>query len=129
MPRFVFNKLVRDGIVADQLEQGATPEYHTLRPDEHRTALIHKLVEEALELLAASEEDATKELADIKQVYDDLKKLLDIPDTAIEAAQRQRFDQMGGFEKGIFIDSLETPDDYPWNDYYRKNADRYPEID
>lgn len=32
------------------------------------------------------------------------------------------------FKKGLYVDYIEMDENHPWFGYYRKNADRYPEI-
>lgn len=127
MPRFTFNKLVRDKIVSQQIASGAKPSYRRLDAQEHASALIAKLHEETDELAAASPENLAEEIADIQQVLDDLRSLHGIPQAAVTAAQARKLHANGGFSDGIFIDSVETAEDDRWTAYYRAHPERYPE--
>lgn len=126
---FKFNKLVRDNIVDRQIATGALPHYHQLNDAQHKLALIHKIAEEAQEIMQAGLADVADEIADVQQALDDLKQKFGLSDAAIAAAQTAKNNKNGPFQKGIFIDFVEVADDDVWVAYYRKNADRYPEID
>lgn len=128
MPRFIFNKLVRDKIVSQQIAGGAEPSYRRLDTEEHASALITKLHEEADELASAAPEDLAGEIADIQQVLDDLCHLHGIPQATVAAIQAKKLHARGGFADGIFIESVETAEDDQWTAYYRKHPERYPEL-
>ncbi|MBI4028783.1 MAG: nucleoside triphosphate pyrophosphohydrolase [Candidatus Blackburnbacteria bacterium] len=67
MAEFRFDKLVRDGIPGKIESNGGTVISRTLSPTEMLDAARAKLLEEAGELNAASGEDVSGELADIKE--------------------------------------------------------------
>jgi predicted house-cleaning noncanonical NTP pyrophosphatase (MazG superfamily) len=123
-----FNKLVRDKIVEHQLASGAVPVYHQLAPDEHKKALINKILEESQEILQAPPEEIAMEIADVQQALDDLKDQYGLTNEAIAEAQARKNEKNGAFRKGIFVDYVEVDDSSEWAAYYRANADRYPEI-
>lgn len=128
MPRFKFNKLVRDKIVEHQIKSGAKPKFRYLTKDEHKNQLIHKLIEEAREVLDAEEKDVATEIADVKQALDDLIEQYSLSETDIKAHQDKKRKLNGAFKKGIYVDYVELEEDDPFTDYYRNNSDRYPEI-
>lgn len=128
MPKFKFAKLVRDKIVEHQLNAGAKPFFRTLSTDEHRRALVDKITEEAKEITTASEGEVASEIADVQQALDDLKELYGVTSEAVAEAQAKKNDKNGPFKKGLFVEYAEVQSDDPWIEYYRKNADRYPEI-
>lgn len=128
MLRFKFNKLVRDKIVEHQIKSGAKPKYRILSPAEHQECLIEKLIEEAREILAASPEDRTAEIADVQQALDDLKEELGIEGERVTAEMIKKNEKNGAFKKGIYIESVEVDEGDQWAAYYRKNPDRYPEV-
>jgi predicted house-cleaning noncanonical NTP pyrophosphatase (MazG superfamily) len=128
MPRFKFSKLVRDKIVEHQIASGVKPSFRRLSAAEHKSELIHKIVEEAQEIAQASPEDVAAEIADVQQAVDDLRSLYGLSCDDIAKAQRAKNRKSGAFKKGIYIDYVDVDEDYEWIDYYRKNADRYPEI-
>ena len=129
MPRFKFNKLVRDKIVEHQLATGAKPHYHQLDDKRHKEALVSKIVEEAQEILRAGQADIAGEIADVQQAIDDLKEKFGLSSATIAEAQKTKNNKNGSFKKGIYIDDVELVENDVWATYYRKNADRYPEID
>ena len=128
MPKFKFAKLVRDKIVDHQIASGATPEYRVLSDDEHKTALVHKIIEEAEELLEAAPNDMLAELADVQQALDDLAEKHGLSRADVAQAAQTKNDKNGAFKKGHYIESVDIPEDDKWVEYYRRNAARYPEI-
>jgi predicted house-cleaning noncanonical NTP pyrophosphatase (MazG superfamily) len=128
MPTFMLNKLVRDKIVADQLQSGQNPVYRTLNAEEHAQALAAKIVEEAQEIPVDNREEAVKELADVQQVLDDLQAVLDITPQEIAAAQATRHAKVGGFKDALFVESVSPAEDNKWTAYYRTEPDRFTEI-
>jgi predicted house-cleaning noncanonical NTP pyrophosphatase (MazG superfamily) len=129
MPKFKFEKLVRDKIVDRQLESGARPVFRELDETEHKRALIAKITEEALEIAGAAPEELAGEIADVQQALDDLKKLCGISDEAVQRAQDKKTQRNGAFTCGLYIEYVEVDEGDEWAQYYRDNADRYPEID
>jgi len=129
MPKFKFSKLVRDNIVDQQIVSGAKPSFRQLSKSEHIHELIHKIVEEAKEIEHAEAEEVVAEIADVQQVIDDLKAALNVVDKDVVKAQEVKNSKNGAFRKGLFVDCVEVTEDNPWIRYYRKNADRYPEIE
>ena len=129
MPKFKFNKLVRDNIIEHLLASGAKPHYHLLNDKRHKAELINKIIEEAQEIMSADQTDVAGEIADVQQAIDDLKEKFGVADSAIAKAQKAKHAKNGSFKKGIFIDHVEVAENDKWVAYYRQNADRYPEID
>ncbi|HJP96510.1 MAG TPA: nucleoside triphosphate pyrophosphohydrolase [Candidatus Saccharimonadales bacterium] len=129
MPKFIFNKLVRDKIVEQQIASGADPEYYTLDKTEHAEALVAKILEEAQEIPVSNRDEAIKEIADVQQALDDLKTILGLDDQEIANAQAVKNERAGAFTGGIFVESVTVDEGDKWVDYYRKNADKYPEVD
>jgi predicted house-cleaning noncanonical NTP pyrophosphatase (MazG superfamily) len=128
MPTFKFAKLVRDKIVDHQIAAGAKPVYRQLTPEDHKRELVNKIIEEAAEISQARPEDVIAEIADVQQALDDLKERYDVTDQDVKSAQSKKNEKNGAFKKGLFVDSVEVGEDNQWVEYYRKNADRYPEI-
>ena len=128
MPIFKLDKLVRDGIVDHQLSLGQKPEFRILNPQEHRRALLRKLVEEVQEISNSDTKEAAGELADVQQALDDLVKLYGLTKREVAVAQERKAKKSGAFVKGVFIETLETDENDPWTEYYRKDPERFPEI-
>lgn len=128
MPRFKFDKLVRDKIVESIIASGATPNYKILDPENHKVELVTKIIEEAKEISAASGDDIADEIADVQQALDDLKLLYGLTDNDIKKSQTTKINKVGAFKKGHYVYYVDANQDNKWVKYYRKNADRYPEI-
>lgn len=130
MPTFRLKKLVRNGIIDHQKQLGQTPHFKKLDPAEHKRALILKLIEEAEELLKAFDEnkDTQPELADVSQVFEDLLSKSGFSVDDIAAVQAARKAKMGGFDKGLYLDTLDVPEGDEWVKYYRAEPDKYEEL-
>jgi predicted house-cleaning noncanonical NTP pyrophosphatase (MazG superfamily) len=129
MPKFKFAKLVRDTIVDQQLASGAKPVYHQLDPAQHKQELVRKIIEEATEITAAAPDEVAAEIADVQQALDDLRALYGLSVDDIAIAQTAKAAKNGAFQKGLYVEYVEVAEDNKWTAYYRKNADRYPQID
>lgn len=129
MPRFRFAKLVRDRIVEHQLASGAVSVYRSLTPEEHKSELINKIIEESREIIQAKPEEVAMEIADVQQALDDLKDRYGLTDEDVAEAQSQKNEKYGAFKDGLYVDYVEVENNSKWAAYYRKNADRYPEIE
>ncbi len=128
MRRFKFSKLVRDNIVDQQIASGAKPAYRHLTPAEHKKELVNKICEEAQEIIHATPEDIASEIADVQQAVDDLRALYGLTSTDIAKAQAAKNAKNGSFKKGLFVEYVEVDANDQWVQYYRKHADRYPEV-
>src|SRR5579859_3298860 len=128
MVRIQLNKLVRDKFVAIYRTLGEKPTYRYLNPGEHVTELLRKVAEEASELSTASPQKLAEEIADIEQVLDDLRAVLNIQKSDILSIKRAKKKDKGGFRKGLYIETLQLNDDDPWVQYYRKKPKRFPEL-
>ncbi len=128
MLKFQLKKLVRDKIVDHQTASGAKPSYRSLGTEEHKEELIKKIIEEAHEILHAPPQDIAAEIADVQQALDDLRELYGISSSEVAQAQSIKNKKDGPFTKGFYVDFIEIDEDDKWVAYYRKNADRYPEI-
>ncbi len=133
MPTFRLNKLVRDKLPSIYESLGQKPTLRFLANDEHKTALIDKIIEEAKELQASitttTRDDTIGEIADVQQALDDLKALEGITDKEVKHKQAEKSAKSGGFADGVFIETLALPHDDTWVKYYRQNPERYEEID
>lgn len=128
MLKFSFNKLVRDKIVEHQIANGAYPSFRKLDSDEHKRRLVEKMTEEGLEVLTANPEEMASEIADVQQALDDLRELVGVSADQVTKAQAKKNEQNGPFKQGLYLDYVEVDEHDKWVEYYRKNADRYPEI-
>lgn len=129
MLKFKFDKLVRDKIVEHQIFSGAKPHYRQLDDKHHKEELIKKIIEESREIFKANPEEIAGEIADVQQAIDDLIEKYGLIRSDITKAQKTKNDKNGAFKKGLFVDYVEVKPDDKWVAYFRKNADRYPQID
>jgi predicted house-cleaning noncanonical NTP pyrophosphatase (MazG superfamily) len=129
MSKYLLNKLVRDNIPADQLQSGQNPVYHRLDPKEHATALVEKLIEEAKEIPVHDKLEATKEIADVRQVLEDLEAILEIKPEDIASAQAKKLARNGAFREGYFVESVTPDDGSDWDKYYDNEPDRFIKVD
>ena len=129
MPKFNLNKLVRDGFKSEYARSGQKAEYKELTIKNHKSELIRKIIEEALEIkITDSDDDLIKEIADIEQALDDFKKINGINDEQVQNAKQKKFDKIGGFTGATFVSTLELKNDDEWVNYYRSRPDIFPEV-
>ena len=99
-------KLVRDKIPHDVAAGGEVATISHLAPDELRSALKIKLVEEAFEARDAAASDLVHELADVLEVMDALITVSKISRSELGRVRRMKRARRGGFKKGVML--LET---------------------
>lgn len=130
MPRFQLKKLVRDNIWRWHEESGHTVKGKVLEGKELRDALCEKLHEEADEVNGAlSKEDLAEEIADVRQILDDLCMAEGIDEQAVKIVQEKKRERKGGFLEGRYIDEIHMPDESDkWVEYCRNSPDKYPEV-
>ncbi len=101
MARVVYNQIVRDRIPEIIAKKGDRAEIETVEPDEARTLLFARLVEEVNEASPASPEHLSEELADLLEVVQAPAALEGISPEQLEAIRREKFNERGGFSKRI----------------------------
>ncbi len=132
MPTFLFNKLIRDKLPERYDALGQTIIFQKFTGKALLVALREKLVEEAAEIPVDSvdREDIISEIADVEQVLDDMKRQLNITDGEVDKTKQHKFNKKGGFREGIFVKSIALQDDdVEWTEYYRREPQKYREID
>jgi len=125
---FELKKLVRDKFVEIFIAQGQVPHYRFLSKDEHRVYLADKVVEEARELANTPPDSITEEIGDVQQALDDLRRTYGITKAELDTVMRAKRAKSGGFGKGLFIESLDLKEGDPWIEYYRKEPERFHEV-
>jgi predicted house-cleaning noncanonical NTP pyrophosphatase (MazG superfamily) len=128
MLKFQFKKLVRDKIVDQQIASGAKPIYHRLAENELRHELVKKIQEESSEIINTDHDTVAGEIADVQQAIDDLILACKLTKTEVADKQRLKNEKNGSFSKGIYVEYVEVDENDKWVNYYRENADRYPQI-
>jgi len=102
-----YNKLVRDRVPEIIAKAGKIAKYKRLDELEFRDALRAKVVEEAEELLAASEETLRTELADLAEVFDAVLRAYNVSHKDLSALRIKRNSARGRFDERIFLESVE----------------------
>ncbi|GAB2777868.1 putative house-cleaning noncanonical NTP pyrophosphatase (MazG superfamily) [Hymenobacter luteus] len=96
-----YPKLIRDHIPAIIAQSGRQCRTETMNDEEYRQALRAKLVEEALEVQAASPQELPTELADVLEVFDALLAAHNLNEADVRAIQHTRRQERGGFSQQL----------------------------
>ena len=130
MPTFKYAKLVRDNIWRWHEECGHTVIGQKLHGVSLQKRLSEKLHEEVDEVGAAlSREELIEEIADIRQVLDDLCVEAGISEAEVVASRAKKLAKKGGFRNGCYIETVTIPsEDDEWAQYCRKSPEKYPEV-
>ena len=108
--RRIFSKLVRDEMPAQIASRGEIVVQSRLPRSEMRRALVAKLLEEAQELLGATDPDDVKgELADLLEVVRAMASLTGVSWSEVETAASDKRKSRGGFEDGAVLVGTEWP--------------------
>lgn len=133
MRKFLLNKLVRDGIVADMQAKGQQVVSRQLDDAEFLHEAGRKVTEETGEFDAAKPD--AKELADIIEIAEttaqaarDMAAKAGIATEELEALQLKRHEERGGFATRTYVESVTLQDDDSWVDYYTSEPDRFIEV-
>lgn len=132
MRRFLFNKLARDKAVERLTAQGAVVKSKILEDNnDYLEAITQKIVEELEEVFdSQSQEELVLELADLEEVLDAFKKLVDIDQKEIDAVRKAKAAERGVFENRIFAEYADVPESATEViEYVEAQPDKYPEID
>ncbi len=124
---FKLNKIVRDGVYDNMIKLGQKPVLRKLLKDELLKAPKAKILEEVGEF-DAKKPKALEELGDILEVVEWQASLLGSSFEEIRQLQLKKRTKVGGFDKGIYIDTLTLDKDDKWADYYASDPKRFPEI-
>lgn len=128
--KYIFRceKLVRDRIPEMMTHQGSIISVETLDHKAHILALKDKLKEEALEVCqAATREEIIEEIADVAEVLDALALKLSIKKSDIELVKRSKSIKNGGFDRGLFLRTVETQEDSPVAALFLRDPVKYPQ--
>jgi predicted house-cleaning noncanonical NTP pyrophosphatase (MazG superfamily) len=105
-----FSKLVRDDIPAQIAGRGEVVVQSRLPRSEMRRALTAKLLEEAQELLEATDPDDVKaELADLLEVVRGMASVTGVDWVEVESTAREKRERRGGFVDGAVLVGTEWP--------------------
>ena len=98
-----YNKLVRDRIPEIIQKDGRQCEVRVASREEYTQLLKAKLIEEAQEVAAASDDEIIKELADLYEVIGSLISTKGIDDKVIRMRQQERRLHRGCFEDRLCL--------------------------
>ena len=102
----IYNKLVRDNIPNIIKTKGETPVTRILDDATYKSELEKKLYEEYQEVLKASGEERTEELADILEIIKTLAKLENKSLQDIINIAEDKNKKRGAFEEMIFLEKV-----------------------
>ncbi|MNL51049.1 hypothetical protein D3C87_1741160 [compost metagenome] len=93
--------------------------------------MSEKLHEEADEVSsAASREELIEEIADVRQILDDLCAEVDISEAEVTTSRAKKLAKKGGFRDGCYIETVTIPNENDeWAQYCRKSPEKYPEVE
>lgn len=100
----IHNKLVRDLIPDIISRDGKTAHTRILSPEDYLAALETKLLEETNEYLSSP---CMEELADMLEVMEAICRARGYDMQAVLAIKTQKQKERGGFDKRIFLESVE----------------------
>ena len=121
---FKLNKLVRDKVYDDMVRAGQEIDSYVLPDEKVEQALLDKLAEE-LDELRSGDDDSPADLGSVFLAY---AKLKGFTVNSLLKAINDRDEKRGAFDYKRFVESVTLPADDPWVSYYRKDPDKYPEV-
>ena len=129
MRYFKFNKLVRDKVVENMIQNKQVPVgIRVLSDEEFEQELIKKLAEEVSELKdVKSKDELLDELVDVVEILNYIKKQLQISTSEINEKVSAKKKKSGGFDNKVYIEKVGVLEGSEWINYYQINSDRYPE--
>lgn len=104
MSKIIYNKLVRDKIPEIIKADNHVPITRILTLKEYKLALLHKLVEEAQELL---KDPGLGERADVQEVLKEIDVVFGMSPEDIERVRAEKAEKRGGFKERIFLEYVE----------------------
>ena len=130
MPKFIYNKLVRDNIPGWHIAEGHDVDGRQLAGDELKRALVRKLHEESDEvpIKRDADQDVKEEIADVMQALYDLMLVYELSFDEIELIRKNKLSKKGGFSQGEYVESIYMPTEDKWVEYCRQDPSKYPEI-
>ncbi|MCP3659294.1 MAG: nucleoside triphosphate pyrophosphohydrolase [Bacteroidetes bacterium] len=126
---FLFNKIIRDKLYKRLSDKNIKINQKELDKAEFTEELKNKLSEEALEVKETkNREELTEEIADVLEVIYSLLKLQKIDLKEIEEYRQKKYEDKGGFETPVLINSISLELEHPDISYYLNKKEEYPEI-
>lgn len=114
--KIYYRKLIRDRIPEKIAKAGAECETRVLDDAEYASALLAKAEEEASAFTkVTTKEDLVREVGDLLDVLDEIRRYNAITDEELAAARAKEFETKGGFEKKLFLE-WSSDDGYQTNE-------------
>lgn len=105
-----FHKLVRDKVPSNIKRGGEVAFEARISGESFLRALREKLVEEAIEVMDASDQDSIiGEIADLCEIIDEIISQLNVSRDELERRKEQKRKKTGGFKNGIVLLETENP--------------------
>lgn len=124
--------LVRDKRIYFLENLGGILRTKKLPKEEIVKMLNQKLLEEAKELFDAIEEkdikEIEKEFSDLQEVMEGLQSYLNLDNNKIKVTKEKRKKELGGYEEGAYIETIEIDEENPLIDYYLDRPEKYPQV-
>jgi predicted house-cleaning noncanonical NTP pyrophosphatase (MazG superfamily) len=129
MKTFLHNRLWRSHMIDQWRDQGHVVNSVSISDEAFKKALLEKLIEEINEVVdAKSNDEITKELADVYEVIDVIIAAYGFSRDAIIKYQEQKRADRGTFTKNSFVKTFSPRANSDQERYCLKNVHRAPEI-
>ena len=108
MGKIIYNKLVRDYIPEIIKQEKGEPKIRILKQEEYLKELFKKLAEEVREMTEAKQnkQELIKEIGDVYEIIDAIIDNCGLDKEEIMKLKSERKVERGGFEKKIFLESV-----------------------
>jgi predicted house-cleaning noncanonical NTP pyrophosphatase (MazG superfamily) len=128
--KFKIDKLVRARSNVRLNAQGVITSYRIMELEEYIQRLKDKLLEEAEEVVTAkNQEEYLTECADVLEVVHAFAAAVGLSYEQIEQKRLKIKEVRGGFDERIYQEYAEMDADNDLIEYFRKDPEKYPEIE
>ena len=122
---FILNKLVRDKVYCDMVTEGMEKDVEFLEGEQKKRALVAKIKEELVEL-ENGDDDTPVDVGSALLAY--AREQGYTAESFLEAVKKKD-NERGAFDGGYFVRSVTLEPDSPWVEYYRKDPEKYKELE
>jgi predicted house-cleaning noncanonical NTP pyrophosphatase (MazG superfamily) len=127
--RFRVQKLIRDGMLLAMHARGLRTFERPLDEQEFKRRILDKLVEEAEEVRGAgTRAELLEELADVHEVLLALMAAFGVSALEVEARRIDKHAQYGAFDRRLYNEAVEAPEDSSAATYYLDRPEKYPRL-
>lgn len=131
MPKFIFEKLVRDGVLQRCLDDPKVrTEYRFLQGMERKEKLVSKAHEEIDEIpiIPNANPSVIEEIVDSLDSIEALQDEYGISDEQIADARRAKLEKNGSFALYAYIVSVDLDEDSEWVEIFRRDPEKFKEV-